>query len=389
MEVKRNIRIVYGIALLQGMVFYGPVATLYRQNAGVSVFQIAMIEGISLALSIILELPWGILADRIGYRWAMISCCALYFISKIVFWQADGFFMFLLERIMLGIVIAGLSGLDLSLLYASCPPDRAQSVFGVYGNMGNAGLLIAAGVYSLMIGDDYRLAGFLTVVSYGLAAALALGLKEVRPQRTDHALGIQGFRTAFAALVKNRSLLLLLIATGLLSETHQMITVFMNQLQYSRCGMRSAGIGGAFILMTVSGFAGGLYARITRRLGVARTGIVLLLGCALACGTLALTRSALVSVTCIVAVRIGFSIFMPLGQDIQNRQVATADRATALSINAVLLDGIAIAVNLIFGRMAEVSVAAAMGLGAALCLTGLILYGIGWKRTIVKEVPHI
>ena len=36
--MKRNIYLMYAIAFLQGMVFYGPVATLYRQAQGVSVF---------------------------------------------------------------------------------------------------------------------------------------------------------------------------------------------------------------------------------------------------------------------------------------------------------------------------------------------------------------
>lgn len=31
------------MAFLQGMVFYGPIATLYRQTRGVSVFQITLI----------------------------------------------------------------------------------------------------------------------------------------------------------------------------------------------------------------------------------------------------------------------------------------------------------------------------------------------------------
>ena len=50
MNIKRNIYLMYGISLLQGMVFYGPIATLYRQAAGVSVFEITLIESISLAL---------------------------------------------------------------------------------------------------------------------------------------------------------------------------------------------------------------------------------------------------------------------------------------------------------------------------------------------------
>ena len=70
--MKKNLYILYGIALLQGMVFYGPIATLYRQAQGVSVLEITIIESISLALSILLEVPWGVLADRIGYRRTMI-----------------------------------------------------------------------------------------------------------------------------------------------------------------------------------------------------------------------------------------------------------------------------------------------------------------------------
>lgn len=35
MPQKRNITILYAMALLQGMVFYGPIATLYRRAVGV------------------------------------------------------------------------------------------------------------------------------------------------------------------------------------------------------------------------------------------------------------------------------------------------------------------------------------------------------------------
>ena len=180
MENKRNIRLMYAIALLQGMVFYGPIATLYRQAAGVSVFQITLIESISLALALALEVPWGILADRIGYRRSMILCCGLYFLSKIVFWQADGFGGFLAERLMLSVVCAGLSGLDVSILYLSCPEQESHRVFGIYNNLGMAGLLAASAVYAVFVGENYRLAGLLTVFSYGAAAVLALFLREVR-----------------------------------------------------------------------------------------------------------------------------------------------------------------------------------------------------------------
>lgn len=113
---KKNIRLMYAISLLQGMVFYGPIATLYRQAAGVSVFQITLIESISYILCILFEVPWGMAADRIGYKKTMVFCCGLYFVSKLVFWQATGFGSFLLERVLLSIVIAGLTGVDSSIV---------------------------------------------------------------------------------------------------------------------------------------------------------------------------------------------------------------------------------------------------------------------------------
>lgn len=125
MKIKRNIYLMYGISLLQGMVFYGPIATLYRQAAGVTVFEITLIESISLALCIALEMPWGVVADRIGYKNTLVISSLIYVVSKVVFWKADGFGGFLLERVMLSVVMAGMSGCDVSLLYLSCREGRA------------------------------------------------------------------------------------------------------------------------------------------------------------------------------------------------------------------------------------------------------------------------
>jgi len=141
----------YAIALLQGLVFYGPIATLYRQANGLSVFHITLIESISYLLCIFLEIPWGIAADKIGYKKTMCFCCSLYFVSKLVFWKADGFFDFLLERVMLSVVIAGFSGVDTSVLYLSCSKGESQKVFGIYNSLGVVGLLFASFVFSTLL----------------------------------------------------------------------------------------------------------------------------------------------------------------------------------------------------------------------------------------------
>ncbi|MDE7270529.1 MAG: MFS transporter, partial [Acetatifactor sp.] len=231
MKRKRNIYIMYAIALLQGMVFYGPIATLYRQAQGVSVLQITIIESISLALCLLLEFPWGVLADKIGYRKTMIICNFLYFISKIVFWQASGFAMFLLERILISVVISGLSGVDTALLYLSCNQDderkrESQQVFGVYNSLQEAGLLIAAFVFSVAVKDNYELSALLTVVSYGIAALCSFGLVKVEGRREDsaetqEAFSVSGIFSFLRQTLKDKSLLLFLVGVALFNETHQ------------------------------------------------------------------------------------------------------------------------------------------------------------------------
>ena len=359
MKNNRNIRLMYAIALLQGMVFYGPIATLYRQAAGVSVFQITLIESISLALALALEVPWGILADRIGYRRSMILCCGLYFVSKIVFWQADSFGGFL----------------DVSILYLSCPEEESHRVFGIYNNLGMAGLLAASAVYAVFVGENYRLAGLLTVFSYGAAAVLALFLREIRSSQPRPAgRQLAEFKVLLGQLVRNPRLLFLVLGAAFLNEAHQTITTFLNQVQYTRAGLSASVIAVIYVVMTLLGLCGGFSARLTGWLGEKRTGAVLLALTAVACLTLTLTCGPVLSVAAILLLRACHSLFTPLQTTLQNRQVRTADRATALSLNALLMDLVAVFTNLVFGRAADFALPLAMGFGFALCVAGLVLY---------------
>lgn len=363
----------YAIAFLQGMVFYGPVATLYRQAQGVTVFQITLIESISLILCILLEVAWGVIADRIGYKKTMIICCVLYFLSKVIFWKASDFTGFLMERILLSVVMAGLSGVDTSILYLSCEGKDSQKIFGIYNSLMTAGLLIAAAVFSIFVRDNYPLSGLLTVLSYGLAALLSLALTEVN-QESSGQINRGQFKEVLSQTVSNGKLLLFLIAVAFLSETHQTITVFLNQLQYERCGLGNGAIGLIYIVVTVIGMCGACSAWFTKKTGIRAAGIILSQTAVLACITLAVSHSALPSICGIAALRISNSLFQPFQTEMQNRQIHTEYRATALSIHAMILDSIGAGTNLVFGVLAERNLVLAFLFGAGICLAGMLLF---------------
>ncbi|WP_167956193.1 MFS transporter [Anaerosporobacter faecicola] len=374
MKIKKNIVIMYLIGLLQGMVFYSAVSTLYRQAVGVTVFQITIIESISLALALAFELPWGILAEKIGYKRTMIICCMLYFLSKIVFWKANGFGMFLLERIMLSIVMAGLSGVDISVLYLSCEKERVHKVFSIYDSLQTAGLLIAAGIYNVFLCEDYRAAGLATVISYGIAAVLACFLKEVKSTEPKEEPPMKEFVVILKDTLKRKELLLFLVGIALFSECHQTITVFLNQLQYIRSGMSDRMIGIVYVIVTIIGLLGAKSASFTKTLGKKKTGILLFSTAIGACLALMLTVNPILSVVAILLLRLAYSLLVPLSQTIENQMVTHKNRATALSIHSLIMDGVAIFTNLIYGKVSDCYLPAAFAIGMGFCIIGLLLF---------------
>ncbi len=367
----KNIKILYAVALLQGMVFYAPVATLYRKVAGITVWQISVIESISLALALLLEIPWGAVADRIGYRRTLLICNGLFFVSKIVFWRADGFGAFLAERILLSVVVSGISGVDTSLLYLSCGETDSRKVFGLYSAFGQVGLFAATVIFSLYIGENYRLAGFLTVISYGFAALLTFGIREVPQPKNEHERAtLSILRQTF----QNKTLLLLLLSAALLRETHQTLTVFLSQLQYQKSGMTAAAMGGAYLLVTLAGFSAAFSDPLAKKIGTARLAVLCFVFAATACAVLSSTANAFLSVGCLLLLRVAASVFSPLQTQLQNQQIISANRATALSVQSVFMSSIGCVTSLAFGRAAESGVSLAMTLAFLCCVCGLVLF---------------
>ena len=382
--MKRNVYIMYAISLLQGMVFYAPIATLYRTAQGLSVFQITLTESLFFILCLVMEIPWGIIADKIGYKKTMVFCCGLYFASKIVFWQAAGFIWFLLERIMLGIVFAGLSGVDTSILYLSCEEGESQKSFGIYNSLGTIGLLISAIIYSTCIKENYKLAGFLTVISYGISMVMSLYLVEVKKQENKicnkYKIGksivdyVEESCKEIRKIIRNKNLLYLLIAVAFISETCHVVTVFLNQLKYESCGLSSSVIGYVYVIATIVSLCEAFSDFVTKKAGEQRIGKLIFFIVTISCLLLAFTQKAMISIISILLLQISNSIFQPLQLELQNRQVSTENRATVLSINAMFIDCISIVINLILGYIAQINLTIAFLFGAGICFLGLLYF---------------
>ena len=372
MPVRRNVLLLYAISFLQGMVFYVSISILYRQVCGVSVFQIMLIESISLWLSMALELPWGVVADRIGYKKVMVACTFLLFFSKYIFYIADNFWLFLLERVILAFVISGLSGVDSSLMYLSCGEERSQRAFGVRSSLNSAGLFLATAVFAALPEDSYRLSALLTTFTYGLSAILTLFLTEVKSKPEKRSGALQAMKQAANNLRHTPGMIPLLIMSVLFFEVVMNITGFFRQPQFVRCGAGSRMISIALLIGSVCEMSGALSERLTKLLGEKLFGTGIIVLCAAGCFAMALTTNLCISIAAVSFMCAAGVLLGALTDSMENRMVVSEDRATMLSLNSMFTGIMAAPLNLGLGCAVDVN------LPASFIICGILLLCSGF-----------
>lgn len=375
---RRSIALLFACNFLCGLCFYAPVATLYRQAAGLSLLNISVIESVSFGVMLVLEAPWGRLADRLGHRRTIVICFFILALSKVVFWRAETVCGFLVERLLLAAAGAGLSGCDSAYLFSLSEEGEAQKVYERWNAWQTAGMLAAGGISSLFLTGRYRLSALLTVFTYLGAALLTLGLTEpegeVRNSRER-----PDFKEAFRQSLR---LTPFFLAAALLSETAQFITVFLSQAQYLRAGISERWFGLLYAVVTAVSLLGAASHALTRRLGEGRSIGVLLLVAALICLGMAIWPLGVVAVAGVVLLRLAAALFLPLSLSLQNREAArgSVGQATQLSCNAVVMDLVSLFLNPAFGQSAELGTDRALLLGGLACGVGLAVVA-GWRRT--------
>lgn len=374
MKSRKNILLMLAMVFLQGFVFYGPISTLYRESRGISLYEIFLIESISWILMLLLEVPWGHFSDRFGYKKTLVVVNGVFFFSKIVFFTADSFNGFLLERILLSVVFAGFSGCDAALLHGSVEEDQLDKVFGQYSAAGTAGFLLASLLSSFMISSPLDAAsidrtGFYTIFPYALAFVLSWFLKEI-PRESQ--IERPHLRDSIKKAFKLPSILGLVIAVSLAREIFQSVTVFLNQGQYLKSGIDVRWFGMLLVFMQGGKLLAARSHIISQRFGGRKSAHAMLIFITLSCLLLYFTQSPWLSIIGIFTISVAMSILEPIAMTMENKALDNIDRATVLSVYAMIGEVFAAAINPLIGAAASGSLETAL-----LFCTGLGLAAIG------------
>lgn len=372
---QRNIQLMYAITFFQGIVLYASISSLYRQARGLSLAEYALIEGFSYLFQLAFEIPFGILADRIGYKKTLILSNGFYLISKIIFWQAFGFGSFLLERLFLSMALAGLSGVDSSILYLSCDSKDSQTVFSRYGAAGTAGMLTGGMIFALFLSQDYEATAFGTAIAYSVAFTLSFFILDVHSDKPKDPLpSMRKLKEALKVTRKDWEFLLFLLGEAMISYSTWAVSVMLNQNKYISLGMTEQHIGWVEIAFSAIALAGAYSAVLTKKMGFRKfmvTGVGI---CAISALTMGFTSSVPIALVSCAMVEISYSLLQPLISDLFSKRVSVGDRATQLSIYAMVTECFTFGISFIMSLISAVSYEGSFVFCAAIAVLGIFLF---------------
>lgn len=138
------------INLFQGMVFYGPIATIYRENHGINLSEILFLESVLICITLIFEIPFGIYESfgTLGFLIASIGSSILIKYSMkvtvITTIIAYGISFIIIFSIVVQISIAMIMPVAISMENKSIDEknnNRAE-ILSIYGTIGSGGGVI-------------------------------------------------------------------------------------------------------------------------------------------------------------------------------------------------------------------------------------------------------
>lgn len=236
------------------------------------------------------------------------------------------------------------------MIYSSVDAQDAEKAFGRYSAFSILGSFIAAVFSTFIITISMSLTALLTVISYGLAAVLSLFLMEVveagRIDKKNHFF--RSIRNCF----NDKRMILFVVSIGVFSEISHTITIFLNQPQYVKCGIDLKYLGiilaGVQLLSMLSAYS----YRLTDIYGQNVVLKGLLITIIFGCFVLAFTNGLILSIIIIGVIALSSSLYKPITLDIQNKSINTSNRATILSVYAMIMD---VTASVVFFSLSSVS----------------------------------
>lgn len=144
-----------------GLVFYAPVSLLIRTSKGITIEQFFILQIILSFVTLLGEIPTGVIVDKIGYKKSLVLSQFLLTIARAMFLVADTMSWFVVEAVLEGVAFCFQSGTDSAYLYSISGDDNYAKERAESTNWGTGGFILSTVFYALI----FHYAGLMGLVA--------------------------------------------------------------------------------------------------------------------------------------------------------------------------------------------------------------------------------
>jgi MFS family permease len=385
-----TLRLVGLISFFGQLYFFVPVMTPYLLQRNLTIAEIAGLQTMLMVSMLVMEIPTGVVADRLGHVWSYRIGLVALAGGEFLFLIARDYPMFLLIQFITGTGFAFGSGSVDAIVYDALPEgDRLSAMQRAKGFLGAATQMGSVVAYSIggIIAANLTLPRMTITIVMGAvavatAAALSFGLREaahVSARARPNSIHLLG--TAWRAIRGNRDLLRI-VALAIVSCAFGAHLLVFYQQYFLETGVPGLWFGLGLSLASVAVVLTQLHAwRLPARIG---TGRAMLLATALP-GVLYLAMAwndhAWLAVALFIVQWGAIHLSGPLFSGLYNVHLPDVARATSLSIiNAVVTVYVGIG-GVFLGWLAERTLPGTFALLGVVILAGAFAIRVDGRHT--------
>ncbi len=181
--MTKNIKILLLFHALTGFVAWYAVEKIFLQSIGVNILQISILATSYIAVSALLNIPTGILADKLGRKSALFIASLFLAASTLLAGTANGFLQYLVAAILWGIFFTTQHGAFSAIIYDELKSNNNEKMFNKINGLSSSIKWFAIFLSSFMgafIGNKFGLREvfYFTLIPNILCILLSLKINE-------------------------------------------------------------------------------------------------------------------------------------------------------------------------------------------------------------------
>jgi len=388
-SIKKNISKYYWFSFIRELMFIMPVIYIFWQSNGLNLTQIMLLQSIFAIGIVFLEVPTGVIADKVGRKQSLICGTIASLMGYLVYSFGTTFAHFAIAEIILAAGLTFVSGADAAFVYDSLKQEKKEKNYKkVWGNAKSidySSQMLSAIVGSAIAVYSLRAGWYMISVAMFIAMLIAFTFKEPKHyKKLKETSYLKHTLESFKKVGTNKNLLFLVLFHATLAVVLK-ISLWFYQPYMLKAGIPMLYFGIAWASLNIFSIAGSKLAhRVEGFLGVNRSlWLIILLS------TLSLAFMSywivLFGMIFIFAQQFARGFAPPVVLDYTNKHLSSEKRATLLSIQS-FAGGLSFAIFApLYGWIADAySLSTALIATAASFLVIFIILMI-WKKTLDKK----